>query len=172
MSFFRLHLKPLNSCVWIILWNWFETSAVLSLNPNLSKLWQTQAHTHTPLQCPQFCRSLWEAPMQHVDLKSIDLSPCVASLPLLSLGVCWRGLFAGTHSLCSSICYSVRRWLDEGFKVDAGSLILSESPGWCKCLMALVIRLLWRVLWWMVMQCFLMVPELHRRVCRLFGLGV
>lgn len=169
MSFFRLHLKPLNSCVWIFLWNWFET---FTESKPIKVMTNTSAHTHTPLQCPQFCRSLWEAPMQHVDLKSIDLSPCVASLPLLSLGVCWRGLFAGTRSLCSSICYSVRRWLDEGFKVHAGSLILSKSPGWCKCLMALVIRLLWRVLWWMVMQCFLMVPELHRRVCRLFGLGV
>lgn len=83
------------------------------------------------LHPPQLPRSPSSAAvMQNVDLKSIDLGlgSCLSTSPPLP-GVCRWGLFAGTHSLCSSICCSAMWWMDEGpigFKV--GVLVGLSAP--------------------------------------------
>lgn len=127
------------------------------------------------------------AVMQHADLKSIDLSPSferdlspASPLPLLSRGCTGRVcLLAHTLMFFDLLAHMVvNGW--RAYQVQGGcpgSFVfrtLSKSLGWSKCLMALVIWLLWHVLWWMVMHCrfYLMVPKLHHRVRRLLGLGV
>lgn len=93
--------------------------------------------------------------------------PCPPRGPLV--GFVWE------HTLlCSSICCSMTLWMDVGsFRLWAGSFVCSgliEALRWCKCLM--VLWSLWRVLWWIVMQCFPMVPELHHNLWVVFGKGV
>lgn len=106
--------------------------------------------------------------MQQVDHKSIDLSLSFAKdfacafpiSPTLLPGVYWWG-FVRWHTPFIFFDLLLREVMNGrgAYQVEhsyPGSFVcttLSESLRWSKCLMALVIWLLWRVLWWMVMQC-------------------
>lgn len=113
------------------------------------------------------CKGFWLVPL------SFSSSP--GGLPVGF--VCWHTLFMFFDLLLHELLNGWDGGLGGAIRFKVGLLVgllapLSESLGRSKSLMALVIWLLWCVLWWMVMQCFLMVPKLHHRVCRLFEVGV
>lgn len=148
-----------------------------------SSMAMNHLHRYTLLHFPWGSSSnaaCWSQINRFISFIWKGLGSCLSPSPPLPR-VYWWGLSAGTHSFMFFdllACVAVNGW--EAHQVQGGypgSFVcptLSESLGWSKCLIALVMWLLWRVLWWMIMQCrfFPMVPELHHRVCRLFGLGV
>lgn len=121
--------------------------------------------TITPSSTSQILRgsnsnaARWSQINRFISLIWKGLGSCLPRSPPLP-GVYWWGLFAGTHSFMFFdllVCEEEDGW--GAYQVQGGcpgSFVfptLSESLGRSKCLMALVIWLLWRVLWWMVMQC-------------------
>ena len=114
-NFIEVH--PLWSCWDISVWTKvLVTGRLTAISRAMPRAWLKTTFTITPSSTSQiswgsssnagsqinrFISFIWKG-----------LGSCLSPSPRLP-GVYWWGLFAGVYSLCSSICWSARWWMDE-----------------------------------------------------------
>lgn len=78
---------------------WLKTTFTITPSSTSQIPWGSSSNAGS--QINRFISFIWKG-----------LGSCLSPSPRLP-GVYWWGLFAGAHSLCSSICWSARWWMDE-----------------------------------------------------------